>query len=228
MVEKRIVILGGGIAGCIAAIIAKNQGLSPIIIESRSYLGYEMTGRYQLFVKQQDSEKSILDKYFDISGVSIASNQCYYQGELKMALGKRMRELEIPCFYLSHLIGVGGSTSINKVYFANPYGMYSVDCDYVLDCSNTQMLQHIIGLPTDSNYEHSIQFAMELTNCHYKENHITINLENSDTQILKVNPSKHSPNSRIVTMEFNMALDDNGVSARTKAEIKSRLRSLQV
>ena len=228
MVEKRIVILGGGIAGCIAAIIAKNQGLSPIIIESRSYLGYEMTGRYQLFVKQQDSEKSILDKYFDISGVSIASNQCYYQGELKMALGKRMRELEIPCFYLSHLIGVGGSTSINKVYFANPYGMYSVDCDYVLDCSNTQMLQHIIGLPTDSNYEHSIQFAMELTNCHYKENHITINLENSDTQILKVNPSKHSPNSRIVTMEFNMALDDNGVSARTKAEIKARLRSLQV
>ncbi len=228
MMEKRIAILGGGIAGCIAAVIAKNQGLSPIIIESRSYLGYEMTGRYQLFVKQLDSQKSILEKYFDVSGVSIASNRCFYQGELKMALGKRMRELEIPCFYLSHLIGVSGDTSINKIYFANPYGMYSVDCNYILDCSNTQMIRNILGLPTSINYNHSIQFAMELTNCRYKGTHIEVDLDDNDTQILKVNPSKHSPNSRIVTMDFNLTFNENSISARTKAEIKARTRSLQV
>ncbi len=228
MVEKRIVILGGGIAGCIAAIIAKKQGLSPIIIESRSYLGYEMTGRYQLFVGEQDSNESILENYFDIDGVLIGSNKCYYQGELKMALGRRMRELEIPCFYLSHLIGVSGNTSINKIYFANPYGMYSVDCNYILDCSNAQMIQQVLGFATNNNCVHNIQYAMEITNCHYTEKSITINLENNDTQILKVHPSKHSPNSRILTMDFNVAFNDSSISARTKTEIKARIRSLHV
>ena len=222
MAEKRIAILGGGIAGCIAAIIAKKKGLFPIIIESRSYLGFEMTGRYQLFVRQQDSKKSILEKYFDINGISIDSNRCYYQGELKMALGRRMRELEIPCFYLSHLIGVSGNTSINKIYFANPYGMYSVDCDYILDCSNTQLIQNVLGFSTNNNHVHSLQFAMELLNCHYTENFIKINLENNDTQVLKVNPSKHSPNSRIVTMDFSvnsLAKNPRAITRIAKAAI---------
>ncbi|MBE5968064.1 MAG: FAD-dependent oxidoreductase [Lachnospiraceae bacterium] len=228
MAEKRIAILGGGIAGCIAAIIAKKKGLFPIIIESRSYLGFEMTGRYQLFVRQQNSKKYILERYFDINGNSIDSNKCYYQGELKMALGRRMRELEIPCFYLSHLIGISGNTSINKIYFANPYGMYSVDCNYILDCSNTQLIQNVLGFSTNNNNVHSLQFAMELSHCHYAENVIKINLENSDAQVLKVHPSKHSPNSRIVTMDFNMTYNENSISARTEAEIKARIRSLHV
>lgn len=117
---------------------------------------------------------------------------------------------------------------MNKIYFANPYGMFSVDCDYILDCSDTRMIQNILGVATNKDYPHNISFAMELANCHTTEKLIILNLDHNDAQVLKVKPSKHSPNSCIATMDFSVSYNESDISARTEAEIKARIRSLQV
>ncbi|GEM_PF-6239757 len=43
-----VVIAGGGVAGVMAALQAASQGHSVIILESRNYLGYELTASYRL------------------------------------------------------------------------------------------------------------------------------------------------------------------------------------
>ncbi len=143
-------IVGGGLAGTIAAISAARRGVKVVLMQDRPVLGGNCSSEVRLYirgaVKEEDRETGILNE--------LEEENIYCNGELSnsvwdsVLLGKVMEEKNITM--LCNCSCLDAQTENNKIvsvtgWQLNTYTWHKVTAKYFADCSGDSILAPIVG-----------------------------------------------------------------------------------
>lgn len=228
--SKRVVILGGGVAGCIAALMAAEEGFLPILVESRAFLGYEINGRYQMFMDAEGWEAYQSKGILRLDGKLCGEEICFFQGQMKTALIKQITAAGIPCFLFSHLGGIvcDREKNLAGIVLANSYGAWYLPADFVLDCTADRVLRRMCeGKGVCKGNKHAA-WVMELEGLQTQEKILHIQREGALETTVKVHSSRKG--EKTVLVEFEMPLEEETEECfgRTRLENAVRYRAVQI
>ena len=232
------VIIGGGLSGIALALAVKRAGGNPLVVEKRAYLGYEMVGRYQMYVEKNaetDEETSAWQTEFSLQPVQIENEYCFYQGETKAQLLRRLREESIPYLFFCSLAGVFTDeyNQLSAVLLANSYGLYQVKASHLVDCSGEDTVRHILSIEkSPSRLLHSA-YTIEVENIKTKETRLSgtanwngsVNYHHSkraDTSLLSIALMK---NEMSAGDRFSRSKEENRVKS-VAADVIGQLRKI--
>ena len=197
--QKKLIVIGGGLCGCMAAIYAKQAGFSPIIIEPRSYLGYEITGRYQTFLPIENLEKFKAENILNLPGIKVDNEYCLYQGEVKTHLLNLLKEAEIPCLFLSRTVGLAMKKAAFGVLLTNTFGIFFLRGDAVIDCSGEDAVLSMLGKNKDAQISR-LTIAMELEGFPVSFIDKTITVSAPESVDVEFHHSKRGGNTKIAIL----------------------------
>lgn len=235
MMGKRICILGGGLAGCTAALMAKEAGFEPVIIERRSYLGFEINGRYQIFTEAENWDIYEQNGRLNLKGEKVKNEICFFQGETKAGLMKQIYEADIPCLLFTHAAGLicderGAAAGL---ILANSYGEYLLPADAVLDCTGDGVLKNMVAGYRESSIHGSgntvrASFAFELECAAWKEELLELEGDSLWDGKVQLHPSKRGADTRIAVFEVKIPMKEDMNPAYTRSYIEHTVKAEMV
>lgn len=144
-----IIIAGGGITGCIAAVEAQKHGFHPLIIEKRPYLGREMAAYDHTFIRC-DTDDAALSRipgeftplFLQHGGGEIVAPEGYVRQRL-MGIIEAHR---IPVLFEAEAVALAHSAgNAAGVMIACPAGLGTVPGAAVLDATERGTLLRMLG-----------------------------------------------------------------------------------
>lgn len=211
---KRIGIFGGGLAGCTAALMAKEAGLEPVIIERRSYLGFEINGRYQIFTETKNWDVYEKNGHLTLKGEKVRNEICFFQGETKAGLMKQIYEADIPCLLFTHVAGVicDERNVVAGLVLANSYGEYYLPVDALLDCTGDGILGNMVyghrqGGFIERERVVKASFAVELECAEWKKEYLELEGDSLWAGKVKLHASRRGEDTRIAVFEMTIPVD---------------------
>lgn len=228
---RRIVILGGGIAGCTAALLAARAGFSPILVESRSFLGYEMNGRYQMFMEEKGWESYQKNGVLHLNGTVCGKEVCFFQGETKAGLMKQIMAAKIPCFLFSHLGGIicDQNRRVEGIVLANSYGTWYLPTHLILDCSGNGVVRRVCEGKDSCGGKTKAAWVMELDGLQTAEETLQLRKNGEWEATVYFHRSRRKKETRMV--HFEMSLEEKNVAdgfERSRLENIVRCRASQI
>ena len=160
-----VMVLGGGPAGCAAAIAAARQGAKVLLVEGQAALGgMGTTGMIPAFMTFGDGEhflaaglgREFLDRMWQIGGVTPGSGMSYsIRAEaLKRAYDEMVTEAGVELLLLTRLSAVettGGH--IDYCVLSSKRGMYAARAKVYIDCTGDGDLAAWAGAPFEMGDE---------------------------------------------------------------------------
>ncbi|MEK6796829.1 MAG: FAD-dependent oxidoreductase [Spirochaetota bacterium] len=144
-----IIIVGGGITGCIAAVEAKKRGFHPLMIEKRPYLGREIAAYDHTFIRC-DADDAALRRipgeftplFLQHGGGEIVAAEGYIRQQL-MAIIESHR---IPVLFEAEAVALAHSEGKTAgIMIACPAGLCSMPSAVVLDATERGALLRMLG-----------------------------------------------------------------------------------
>ena len=130
MDKMDVIVVGGGLAGCVAALKAAETGKRVALVESRAFLGHELcsTGRNWI-------------------------NNGFTEFELPLALGsvkkffiRQLLDAGVEVLFMSHAAGVGHREGrATGLLIANKYGLQFLPGDKLIDATASRCLSRLIN-----------------------------------------------------------------------------------
>ncbi len=146
-----VVIIGGSLTGCLAALNAARENLKVILIESRSYLGTDITATMRPWIQSQNID-SISDDLKDILFSRKISDD-FNIGEIPVQVGavkknllSKLREESIETLFMSDVAGVlinGGQAA--GVVIGNKSGLQAILAKTIIDATETASAAYTAG-----------------------------------------------------------------------------------
>lgn len=228
--KKCIAIIGGGVAGCTAALLAWNMGLFPVIIERRSYLGFEINGRYQIFTEKKAWEIYHEQSILQLSGEEIDEEICFYQGETKASFMKQIYGKRIPCLLFTHVIGVvcDDQKQVAGLLLANSYGSWYMRADSVLDCTGDGVVKNAVyGFSLDGKIK-KVSYVLELEGEGLKNGSFQIQETSAWNGILTLHPSRRGTDTKLAVFEAEISVEENVHPANIRSRLEHELKAKAV
>jgi ribulose 1,5-bisphosphate synthetase/thiazole synthase len=158
--EKTIIVVGGGIRGCISAITAAKEGHKVILVEQRCFLGNELTATYRPWIGKKGFEKldeETKEMFFDENEKNeIEADDEWLEyahkneiplfvGTVKKCLFELMNKYRINVIYMSHIVGIVECDRIARgIVIANKFGVQKIEADLIIDSTTKQILKRIL------------------------------------------------------------------------------------
>lgn len=163
MKKYQLIVLGGGLTGCAAAIAAARQGVDVLLIEQSGYLGgaatnclvnpfmpywttVEKNGEKERLYLSRGIFEEIVEKLTEMG--AYGHWQCFHEEYLKILLDRMMMEAGVTVLFHSvlceTLVHNGKLTSITVV---NKAGKQTYCADYFIDCTGDADLAVMSGSP---------------------------------------------------------------------------------
>ena len=214
-----LVINGSGIAGCFAALEASRMGLKVLILDKRTYPGYEMTAKRRLWFDIKGVQ-SFHSDYLDLFLPEAESGEVEYKGDfprnsrfgdevnffagsIKKGLLRNLLINNIHIMFMTDVCGIiTDKNEVDGVLVAGRHGMYTVDCKAFIDASDNlfftrQLFNHDCDITKAG-------FVMEWHNASYSgKQAIEIPVVDADISGNKVVLHKGKRNEGQVFVEFS-------------------------
>ncbi|MBI4979901.1 MAG: FAD-dependent oxidoreductase [Spirochaetes bacterium] len=164
-----VLIIGGGIIGCMTAVAVKKRGLDPLIIEKRSYLGSEVAAFNHTFVGCESDDASlrrIPDPFKELFLQHGGNELVVPEGLIRQQLMKIIEAHSIPVLFEAEVVAVShASKKITGLMIACPAGLAWVPGNAVIDATEQlnvlRMLNDIPHIAAGAAVTHSV-FEMEM------------------------------------------------------------------
>ncbi|WP_080905639.1 FAD-dependent oxidoreductase [Parabacteroides sp. Marseille-P3160] len=187
-----LVINGGGLTGCFAALEAVKQGLRVLLLDRRTFVGFDITAKRKLWIKANGSENWPEDwgELFapDAEKKEVFNHEltgfkdsCYgdelllFAGSLKKGLLRTLLVNKVDVLLMTDVFGVltDRKNNITGVSIACKQGTFVVPCNAFIDATDHNFFtRNLVG------EKYRIQkagFVMELENALLKEKTLTVN-----------------------------------------------------
>ncbi len=218
--EVDTVIVGGSFAGISSALKLAKSGQKVMIIESRTYLGREMTATLTPWLYPDNKEiPDLLEKIFESSGKEIDVNNGRYLtfqvDLLKKCLEDLLLEENIGLLYATLPIGI---TTLNKgwngLIIANKSGRQVIRCRNIIDSTETAIVSSLFNEklgqnkdPKDEYFRRTLEFVkvseLEAT---FIEVPKPLQIEGNKVQLF---PGYHNKGHMYVQFEMKLAKENN-------------------
>jgi len=147
-----LVINGGGIAGCMAAVKAAESGFSVAIVEKRAYLGREISAYNHTFTGCGNTDEDIRhcpETFRQLFRLQGNEELILPEGLTRQILLKIIETKKIPVIFETESVGVTSSGgNITGLVVACPAGLGLIPCKAVFDLSERNNLVRILtGMP---------------------------------------------------------------------------------
>ena len=148
-----LVINGCGIAGCFAALEASRKGLKVLILDKRTYPGFEMTAKRRLWLDIKGAQ-SFHNDFLDLFLPDAESGEVEYKGDIprnsrfgdeviffagsiKKGLLRNLLVNNIHVMFMTDVCGImTEKKAVKGVLVAGRHGMYTIDCKVFIDASD--------------------------------------------------------------------------------------------
>ena len=225
--KKSIVILGGGLAGCTAALRAKEAGMNPVIVERRSYLGFEVNGRYQIFTEREAWDLYKKQTILKWDGKEVDGEICFYQGETKSGLMKQIYEEKIPCLLFTETVGLvfDQSKRICGLILANSYGSWYIKTDAVLDCTGDGVVHNkVCGFKTFCGVQKA-SYMFEIQGEELKSGELFLKGDSVWDGKVTLHSSKRGSDTKVVEFEAEVEVDETVPTAEVRSRVENCVKA---
>lgn len=147
-----LIVVGGSLGGCFAAMHAAKQGLSVLLIESRTYLGREITASLRPWIGSSgiddldESMKSVLG-----ISVPLLSEEGQYEiplniGHIKRTLLHQLREAGVKVLFMSGAAGVlVAGQCLGGIVIGNKSGLQAITAGALIDATENRIVAQLGG-----------------------------------------------------------------------------------
>ena len=163
--KKDLIVVGGGFAGCAAALAAARQGISVLLVEQGGSLGGAAVNSlvnpfmpYTTVVEEDGKRKKInlsagifmeiLDRLQEIGGLD-SNRATFHEEYLKLLLDRMMKEAGVTVAYHCTLSGVEKENDMLKsITVTSKAGLIRLEANYFIDSTGDADLAVMSGCPT--------------------------------------------------------------------------------
>ncbi|WP_179292578.1 FAD-dependent oxidoreductase [Bacillus sp. 7884-1] len=171
LAEVDVVILGGSFAGIASALQFAKQGKRVMVVESRTYLGSELTATLSPWVEQYQSSKTqLIDSCIDTCGKPVQNGNIivFQMDQLKIHLEDLLFAARVELLYSSLPITITRfEADWNGLVIANKSGRQLIRCKGIVDSTETAITTFLTGEVLKSADEKEQRFykrVLEFTN----------------------------------------------------------------
>lgn len=147
-----VIVVGGSLAGCFAAIHAAKQGASVLLIEPRTYLGREITAYMRPWLQSSGIERAD-EAMKSILGLDESPRLEYGSDEIPLNIGlikrtllNRLRKAGVRVLFMAGAAGVLVSDSrLGGVLIGNKSGLQAITAGAVIDATENRIVAQLGG-----------------------------------------------------------------------------------
>src|SRR5690625_597033 len=160
--EVDVAVIGGSFAGMSSALAYANQGKRVIVVESRTYLGSELTASNKPWIELGDGNinqlPDIIKTSIHSSGKQMTDEKrnyvVFHKDKLKKHLEDRLIDSDIKLLYASLPIGISTADDQKQLMIANKSGRQMIRCKQIVDATDTALSSFLCNQPVNySNRE---------------------------------------------------------------------------
>ncbi len=152
-----VLVVGGGLTGCLAALAAAEEGAKVLLIEPRTYLGREITATLRPWLNVQNADRLPPDLKRMLVGTDRPVNTDPSTGEMTLApaivkqnLLNRLREAGVDVLFMSYPAGLLRSErGTEGVVVGNKAGLQAIPAKTVIDATENAALLRMAGVKLD-------------------------------------------------------------------------------
>lgn len=136
------VVIGGSFGGIAAALRLAQAGKRVTLVESRTYLGREITATLRPWLGVPDDTPALIMSVLRAAGSGHALNL----DTLKIHLEDVLLQAGVKLLYASLVVGLQQDTNgLHGVVIGNKSGRQVIECDLLLDTSDTALVARLLG-----------------------------------------------------------------------------------
>lgn len=140
-----VLIIGGTLKGLAAAFDSAQIGKKVLLIEQRTYVGYEMTYCNRPWVEYTSQNSHLLKEWFNIEGGFDYELIPFRMSDLKIMLEDKLLNSGVEILYMTLPVSVSREKNNYLVTIANKSGRQIVRCNQVIDTTRENIIRHIIS-----------------------------------------------------------------------------------
>ncbi len=232
-----VIVVGGSLAGCLAAMKAARENQKVILIESRTYLGTDITATLRPWIQSKNigSLNEDLQEVLFNSKLPHDENVEEYPlqvGAIKKNLVRKLREAGVEILFMSELAGVlTEEEKVTGVVIGNKSGLQSILAKTVIDATEIATAVFLSGAKRNvSKPEFKVQRVAEfLTVGKPANNYIDVpsELGLKDNRVW-LHRGKHDDTHYYI--EFHLPVKSNDASYKEKArwEVEARKKTIEL
>lgn len=179
-----VAVIGGSFAGISSALEFANQGKKVIVVESRTYLGSELTATNRPWIEMDDKGveqlPDIIKSTVDECGIERYEQQRNYivfqVDQLKRHLEDRLINAGIKLLYATLPIGITTDNHASRqLMIANKSGRQVIQCEQIIDTTSTALASFLCRQPAEYTKEEAYyRCVVELDKVQSELNHAEI------------------------------------------------------
>lgn len=148
--EVEALVIGGGLAGVAAASELGARGRAVALIESRTFLGRELTAWQRPWVAWREADRKILSSWLPIEEAGEGAGEGdvipLHMDRLKLKLEARLLDAGVTLLYASRPVGYRRQESWWIVLIGNKSGRQAIRARCVIDASERGIMEWLAGL----------------------------------------------------------------------------------
>lgn len=151
LAEVDVAVIGGTFAGLASALQLANQGKRVMIVESRTYLGSEITAALCPWIRTSERRSSkLIQTCIESCGKTVTFGNfdwtIFHLDRLKRKLEDELLEAGVQLLYASLPIGLTSShENRNGIVIANKSGRQLIECTGIVDATETAVTTFLSG-----------------------------------------------------------------------------------
>lgn len=230
-----LVVNGGGLVGCFVAMEAAKQGFKVLLLEKRTFLGFDIVAKRKLWLKSDGYEKwpeelgelfapeaerkeALNDELTGFRGSCIDDEMLLFAGSVKKGLLRSLLANKVDVMLMTDAFGVPADSDrqVTGIVVACKQGTYTIPCRHIIDATdNLFFTRNLIG---EKYTIRKAGFVMELENAPLKEKTLTVDASLGLTNhTIHVHRGKKYADQRF--LEFQCAVNSADLS-----EIEQQMR----
>lgn len=159
-----IIVCGGGLSGCFAAICSARAGFKTVLIERNTFLGSEMTATLKLWLNDNGNFERTPEDIKQIFG----RNSLISCADLKLNLLSLLQSLGVKVLFMSSVSGILVSDNAAcGLMISNKYGNQLIYAKSIIDTTSTvfNMAEKTDSCNTDDIFSIVMRYAKVSENC---------------------------------------------------------------
>lgn len=236
-----LVVNGGGLAGCFIALEAVKKGLKVLLLDKRTYLGFEITAKrklwlktdgckqwleelLELFIPEAEKEEVFNDQLTGLRSSCYQDEMLLFAGSIKKSLLRTLLVNKVDLMLMTDAFGVitDSNERVTGIAVACKQGTYVIPCRHIIDATdNNFFTRHLAGEPY---IVQKAGFIMELENALLKKEALQVDQSYGlIDNVIKVHQGKKYTDQCF--LEFEIPVQSADLS---EIEQKMRLKATQI
>ena len=141
-----LLVVGGSLSGLAAATAYAESGKTAMVIDRRTFVGYELTYWQRAWVTWRGQEAELIGQWLGIHGNYVEGEHIpLHMNDLKVALEDRLFASGVKLLYLSQPVAVQVTRSGFEVIIANKSGRQAIRCKSIFDATEEGIMQRLMA-----------------------------------------------------------------------------------